>query len=163
MVKNLAPTYTLSTQTFGDDIYTKRSRFFLESWFFSQILSHISISFLSNCNHAEFLLKAFSDPRIFLFVTILEVALVHVFFSVICCRLVVLYSSIAKKDTFSKGLQHALAFLTSHGMAFSLSVYVSIVAKVLYLSWVRIYIHFFLPSVKINEKVNTKDVSHWVF
>lgn len=55
-----------------------------------------------------------------------------------------LCSSIAKKGTFSKGLQHALAFLTSHGVEFSLSAYVSIVAKKLYLPQIGIYMHFFL-------------------
>ena len=48
------------------------------------------------------------------------------FLSVICFRWEVLCSSTAKKDIFFKGLQHGLAFLTSHGVEFSLSAYVSI-------------------------------------
>lgn len=69
-----------------------------------------------------------------------------------------LYSFIAKKDTFSRVLQHALAFPTSRGVEFSLNAYVSIVAKELYLSWVEIYMHF--SSNYENQCIPTQWMHH---
>lgn len=103
--------------------------YFLSLVFFSPIftLNHISVFFQPLPFRISF--ESIFHPFFFSFLCLLLHLKLHwniCFLSVIYFRWEVLCSSTAKKDIFFKGLQHGLAFLTSLGVEFSLSAYVSI-------------------------------------
>lgn len=108
---------------------TQRSVTFFLCSFFPHFYFKSDFRFLPTSTIQNFFWKHFVIHTFFSFFCLLLHLKLHwniCFLSVICFRWEVLCSSTAKKDIFFKGLQHGLAFLTSHGVEFSLSAYVSI-------------------------------------